>query len=347
MLLFYSLLLFRYVEFLLLMAEVQLTRGQHDSAQTLLQQAGRLTELEDYLSYYARPSQTTSSLVTPTHPSSHTVHDDSVELELEEFGRLSIATPPRGKQKEPLHHPTTCMCTLCTNPVTLLQLTTLLRLWSDLCREEVGEVKGCPEEAVTLLSDAVELVEECSVKCNTVLQSISSRPKMLRFTGSSAYIFILLQLSLSQAQIQLQLDNASKALRICEQAIKRLSAAHIQTSSPEFAKLCAWLHLTMGVALVQDCDESKGKRRGRVAKGKKKRHGEASREPIEKSLSHFLMSYQLCYPTASSLLLRDTCQWLCFSLSSTHVHLAHHFLSLSSQVTLSHQAVYTVGKKWR
>ena len=328
------------------MAEVQLTRGQHDSAQTLLQQAGRLTELEDYLSY-TTPSHTTPSQITPSHPSSPTVHDDSVELELEEFGRLSISTPPRCKQQEPLHHPTTCMCTLCTNPVTLLQLTTLLRLWGDLWREEVGGVMGCPEEAVTLLTDAVELVEECSVKCDMVLQSISSRPKTLRFTGSSAYFFILLQLSVSQAQTQLQLDNASKALKICEQATKRLSAARIPTSSREFANLYAWLHLTMGVTLVQDVDESKVKRRGRGAKGKKRKHGEAGREPIEKSLSHFLMSYQLCYPTASSLLLRDTCQWLCVSLSSTHANLAHHFLSLSSQVTLSHQAVYTVGKKWR
>ena len=163
----------------------------------------------------------------------------------------------------------------------------------------------------------------------------------LYFTGSHTSHCISLRQSISQAETHLHQQNTSKALRICKQAIS--SASHISTTSPEVSHILGRLHLITGVALVQDLEE----RRPKIADKLWKNHLQSIPDSVMKFLSHFLTAYQLCFPLGPSLLLRDTCQWLCVCLSSTHVELAHHFFSQSIQVSLSHQAVYAMGKKWR
>ena len=187
-------------------------------------------------------------------------------------------------------------------------------------------------QVLNALLEAVHVEEE-----NKTHHSISP----LYFTGSHTNHCISLRQSISQAETHLHQQNTSKALRICKQAIS--STSHISTTSPEVSHILGRLHLITGVALVQDLEQ----RRPKVADKLWKNNLQSIPDSVMKFLSHFLMAYQLCFPLGPSLLLRDTCQWLCVCLSSTHVELAHHFLSQSIQVSLSHQAVYAMGKKWR
>ena len=187
-------------------------------------------------------------------------------------------------------------------------------------------------QVLNALLEAVHVEEE-----NKTHHSISP----LYFTGSHTNHCISLRQSISQAETHLHQQNTSKALRICKQAIS--STSHISTTSPEVSHILGRLHLITGVALVQDLEQ----RRPKVAGKLWKNDLQSIPDSVMKFLSHFLTAYQLCFPLGPSLLLRDTCQWLCVCLSSTHVELAHHFLSQSIQVSLSHQAVYAMGKKWR
>ena len=188
-----------------------------------------------------------------------------------------------------------------------------------------------------VLNALLEAVDEDGEEEDGTHHSISP----LYFTGSHTHHCISLRQSISQTETHLHQQNTSKALRICKQAIS--STSHISSTSPEVSHILGRLHLITGVALVQDLEE----RRPKITDKLWKNNLHSIPDSVMKFLSHFLTAYQLCFPVGPSLLLRDTCQWLCVCLSSTHVELAHHFLSQSVQMSLSHQAVYAMGKKWR
>ena len=254
----------RYVEFTLMMAQIQLTRGQQDPAHTLLQQASRLMDTK------------------PSYPSPSTPSADTVRSEGGGGGVVHL------------------------------------------------------KQVLNALLEAVHVDEEGEEE-NGTHHSILP----LYFTGSHTHYCISLRQSISQAETHLHQQNTSKALRICKQAIS--STSHISSTSPEVSHILGRLHLVTGIALVQDLEE----RRPKVADKLWRNNLQSIPDSVMKFLSHFFTAYQLCFPVGPSLLLRDTCQWLCVCLSSTHVDLAHHFLSQSVQVSLSHQSVYAMGKKWR
>ena len=192
------------------------------------------------------------------------------------------------------------------------------------------------KKVLNVLLEAVHVDEEGE-------EEDRSQPSVfpLYFTGSHTSHCISLRQSISQAETHLHQQNTSRALRICKQAIS--STSHGSSTSPEVSHLLGRLHLINGVSMVQDLEE----RRPKMADKLWKNNLHSIPDSVMKYLTHFLTAYQLCFPVAPSLLLRDVCQWLCVCLSATHVDLAHHFLSQSIQVSLSHQAVYAMGKKWR
>ena len=254
----------RYVEFILMMVQIQITRGQRDSAHTLLQQANRLMDTK------------------PPYSSPSTPSGDTVTGEGGGGGMLHL------------------------------------------------------KKVLNVLLEVVHVDEEGEEEDRTQ-PSVSP----LYFTGSHTSHCINLRQSISQAETHLHQQNTSRALRICKQAIS--STSHASSTSPEVSHLLGQLHLINGVAMVQDLEE----RRPKMADKLWKNNLHSIPDSVMKYLTHFLTAYQLCFPVAPSLLLRDVCQWLCVCLSATHVDLAHHFLSQSIQVSLSHQAVYAMGKKWR
>lgn len=67
---------------------------------------------------------------------------------------------------------------------------------------------------------------------------------------------------------------------------------------------------------------------------------------LEKTVEELMLSYQLCFPAMPAVLLRDTSLWLGTLLEQPD--LAHHFLSLSQQISLTrHRTLLTVGSKIR
>ena len=102
----------------------------------------------------------------------------------------------------------------------------------------------------------------------------------------------------------------------------------------EMGVVLAQLHHYMGVALAQQLSQLDGKKGAWFEAGTK---GDCVKE--------FLVSYQLCYPATPTILLRDTCLWLALLLTQ-HDH-AHHFLSLSQQLSFTNQTFHALGKKIR
>ena len=73
------------------------------------------------------------------------------------------------------------------------------------------------------------------------------------------------------------------------------------------------------------------------------------KSPFSQSLEHFLMCYQLCFPNLPSVLMREVCQWvgLLVRAAGATQELSAHFINSGINCTLTHQAVYSLGKKIR
>lgn len=68
-------------------------------------------------------------------------------------------------------------------------------------------------------------------------------------------------------------------------------------------------------------------------------------EATSKVGEHFFIAYQMCYPSIPAFLLRDISRWLALLLSSDSPDVANHFLALSMNVSLTHQTIYSLGRK--
>ena len=276
---------------------------------------------------------------------------------------MKITTCTRKTQKTSLSlHPDSCMCCTCTNHTHLLQTATALELWAAL------EIKDDVSRALGSLSTTLEFVRGGVKKCDNALalvhpanvprKSKRSRKKgaqpqsVLSITDSTAYISLILQLQTHQSQAHLQLNSPEKSLGVCREALSAIQSTGILTSGPAISHALAELHYTMGEACLGEMDSQHPGVTEMLWEsfrdcGKNFLSSGVIPDVISRALSNFLMSYQYCYPTVPSLLLRDICLWLCVCLSPFHTELASHYLLLSTQMTLSHQAVYAIGKKIR
>lgn len=131
-----------------------------------------------------------------------------------------------------------------------------------------------------------------------------------------------------------------------------------QTIDQENDPLRANLKVSQSKDSEEDPLVTRRPRRGRKAVSKSRTECTTQKPPSSKHLSqvqlskaatkvveHFLTAYQLCFPTMPAFLLRDTSRWLTLLLSGNSPDVASHFLALSMNVTLTHQTIYSLGKK--
>ena len=84
----------------------------------------------------------------------------------------------------------------------------------------------------------------------------------------------------------------------------------------------------------------------------KKSSRDSISSPFSRSLNHFLTCYQLCFPNLPAVITREVCQWVGLLVRGGAVgmateEMAGHFLNSGINCTLTHQAVYSLGKKIR
>ena len=139
-----------------------------------------------------------------------------------------------------------------------------------------------------------------------------------------------LEVSLLQARAFSRAGDLGKCLGVCRQAFGQLKRQG-QRTDPRCWQLGAHLYVVAGACVVA-AKETK-------AKVKLTKQDDAR--------EYFLMAFQLCFPFSSALLLRETCLWLSSCMAEASPLLAGHFLSLGMQLTLTHQAVYSIGQKLR
>ncbi|KAL5475210.1 hypothetical protein EMCRGX_G027283 [Ephydatia muelleri] len=131
-----------------------------------------------------------------------------------------------------------------------------------------------------------------------------------------------------KAQAFSRAGDPGKCLGVCRQAFGQLKRQG-QSTDPRCWQLGAHLYVVAGACVVAA--------KGTKAKVKLTKQDDAG--------EYFLMAFQLCFPFSSVLLLRETCLWLSSCMAEDSPLLAGHFLSLGMQLTLTHQAVYSIGQK--
>lgn len=139
------------------------------------------------------------------------------------------------------------------------------------------------------------------------------------------------ELACGRARCLLLLQQPQPAQKILSNALAEIGS---ECKGHELSLVRSRLHYYMGVALAQKLEVE---REGVWLKETGKGHEDCVKE--------FLTSYQLCFPATPTILLRDTCLWLALLLGNPD-H-AHHFLSLSQHISLTHQTALSLGKKLR
>ena len=198
--------------------------------------------------------------------------------------------------------------------------------------EEEGGGGAAP--TLTLLQDLPHLLTTCASSLDQKVSQLCgprSSPKLPWFSRSSAYLCAELEASLLQAWALSRGGEAAKCLSLCRHAFAGPAKKLSLCTNPRYRELVAHMYTTAGACVVV-AKETKAK--GRLTKQ-------------EDAVEYFLMAFQLCFPYSSALLLRDTCLWLSSSMAEGSPLLASHFLSLGMQLTLTHQAVYSIGQKLR
>eukprot|EP00731_Ephydatia_muelleri_P003003 Em0001g3003a len=133
-----------------------------------------------------------------------------------------------------------------------------------------------------------------------------------------------------QARAFSRAGDPGKCLGVCKQAFGQLKRQG-QSMDPRCWQLGAHLYVVVGACVV-------------AAKGTKTKVKLTKQDDAGE---YFLMAFQLCFPFSSVLLLKETCLWLSSCMAEALPLLAGHFLSLGMQLTLTHQAVYSIGQKLR
>ncbi len=278
-----------YVNFVLLLCEIQHTRGERKSARVLLLQAGRLLEIADNLvhsphtsaSVQESPGATAECAAAASSLSSTNVSCDSSDEHLAEcMFSLSITsdcTESARLQTQTLPvHPSACLCSSCTSPDHVLQVPTLLWLYGVLSRDEASS--GVQRHVFKTLSAAVHYVSDGAKKCDKVLDSCQSpllntakaqksgaRKKKaagktqlpgFRLTESAAYKSLTAKLLLEQARCYLQLDEVSQSLPLCQEAVSSLLGLDAHCSAPEISHTLVELYYVMGVAVVRQMEKN-------------------------------------------------------------------------------------------
>ena len=95
------------------------------------------------------------------------------------------------------------------------------------------------------------------------------------------------------------------------------------------------------------------KQRSTTSKATSSKKGlDCNNTPFSLALEHFLTCYQLCFPSLPAVMTREVCQWVglllrgCGNVGGVEEMVAH-FVSTGMNCTLTHQAVYCLGKKMR
>lgn len=73
--------------------------------------------------------------------------------------------------------------------------------------------------------------------------------------------------------------------------------------------------------------------------------GHVRDDNVQRCVEEFMSCFELCFPVRPAVLLREVCLWLSF-LSPLPDH-SHHYLSLAQQVSLTHKTIIVLGKKIR
>lgn len=79
---------------------------------------------------------------------------------------------------------------------------------------------------------------------------------------------------------------------------------------------------------------------------------EATENLFSLALKHFITCYQLCFPSLPAILTREVCQWVGLLVRGWRgegggAEIAVHFINAGINCTLTHQAIYCLGKKIR
>ena len=195
-----------------------------------------------------------------------------------------------------------------------------------------------PPPPVPLPQDVPRLLAGCASALDPALSRLCSggdgdatRQGLPWFSSTQAHLCAELEGSLLQARAHRRAGEVAKCLTLCRQCLAHVKKQAGRCVAPAYREHAARLYVAAGTC-VEFVRETK-------AKVKLTKQDDA--------VEYFLMAFQLCFPCSSVLLLRETCLSLGSSVPEASPLLAGHFLSLGMQLTLTCQAMYSIGHKLR
>ena len=369
---------YRYCDFLLLLCEVFVERDKALPSTLLFSQTARLLDCSDFIQHLTPTQPAIPSSLASVDMDNAMLNDDEVvscgdlSCEAEEESTIKDMAnldPQSLPIKEHLWkvcvHPQSCVCSSCSSSLHLCHMTKLICLSSrralhacHVTTDHVTNIEAALVETDKFLTQQIPKTKIDSQPLNITLimgapksrSKVNSRiqrggkgktktPSSSVSGGVRDHMIgqrLRWEVACARAQCLLILRQPELAKCVLSEAL-----VEIENGIDYKTRLIlAELHHYMGVALLQLLENAKPDVLEKVWSGKGCRN-----QLLNKCIEEFLTSYQFCYPVVPTILLRETCLWLALLLNQP-CH-THHFLSLSQQISLSHQTVLALGKKIR
>ncbi len=353
---------FRYVEFLLLLCNIFVEREQISPSCLLALQGARLLECSDLVSFLLPPPSTSPP---EDMPSDHTscdldqaiLGDDVIANAMSSLSIVDDGVPNKEHLPKLCCHGVSCVCALCTSAVRVCHTTTLVAM--------VARISSNKEQALTALEEAKNLLnqQKCKISLDlgpmgVALSGAKTRSKV-RKRGRSAEKF-LDRVGVAERMMVARSDVACTRALTClsvrrpqdiEEVVLEALGHLDKGEEPGVARgymygyVLGRLHYFYGLGIIQTLEIKQPELLKKACLGEGGNGRSQGHRLLKKSIDEFLLSYQYCFPLMPALLLRDTCQWLGVLLQE--MNHAHHFLSYSQHISLSHQTALSLGDKIR
>ena len=220
-------------------------------------------------------------------------------------------------------------------------------------------------------------------KCSKTTPQSTPEQTNHSIVKSPAFQCILASIVITKSECSILMERPGEAIKEVKSALSLLEEHHMDK---ELCLALAQLHFQMGVAAVQEVELNvpavatelwEGKRkmeeldndstttsRSRVKSSRKNSNRRTKASGTKSSstnkhmcqdsqfssaLEHFVTCYQLCFPTLPAILTREVCQWVGLLVRGVGgaEEVVAHFVNAGMNCTLTHQTVYSLGKKIR
>lgn len=309
--------IFRYCEFLLLLGDVYVTRGNHAPSLHLAHQLARLLHCTDFTDYLAPPTDLpkTTPMTTPTASSLLPNTSDEV----------------------------------CDTSLMFQQRVQTVILTCRVKLLEVDDHMTSVDRILSALEVAHDAVTGQMKSTCSGLQSVKAKgrgPRRGRAAGKvergesrcvRKIDLVCADVACLRAECHLLLWQPDQAIKLLDESMARMKGVASCEDHMHHSLVTAQLHFWKGKSLAQKINGH----HSRLADQEVWLH---SHNPlVQQCWAEFRQCYDQCFPVRPAILLREACLWLSFLAESSED--VHHYLTTGQQISLNHITTLTLSTK--